>query len=65
MIAIAVDEYDAVAQVFFVRGGKLIGRDHFYLRVAREDTPGADSGQFSETVLFRNALYSPGTDASV
>ena len=39
VIAIAVDEYDAVAQVFFVRGGKLIGRDHFYLRVAREDTP--------------------------
>ena len=27
VIAIAVDEYDAVAQVFFVRGGKLIGRD--------------------------------------
>ena len=31
-------EQDAVVQVFFVRGGKLIGREHFYLRVARGDT---------------------------
>ncbi|MGI6010805.1 MAG: excinuclease ABC subunit UvrC [Ruminococcus sp.] len=38
IIAIAADENDAVAQVFFVREGKLIGRDHFYLTVAREDT---------------------------
>lgn len=30
--------YDAVVQVFFVRGGKMIGRDHFYLRVAMNDT---------------------------
>ena len=29
---------DAVAQVFFVREGRLIGRDHFYLSVAREDS---------------------------
>lgn len=38
VIAIAADENDAVAQVFFVREGKLIGRDHFYLKVAKEDT---------------------------
>ncbi|MCH1981959.1 excinuclease ABC subunit UvrC [Ruminococcus sp. OA3] len=38
VIAIAADENDAVAQVFFVREGRLIGRDHFYLRVAREDS---------------------------
>ena len=38
VIAIAVDGYDAVAQVFFVREGKLIGRDHFYLRVSGEET---------------------------
>ena len=31
-------EQDAVVQVFFVRGGKLIGREHFFLRVARGDT---------------------------
>ena len=44
IIAVAMDEsmdlreQDAVVQVFFVREGKLIGRDHFYLRVARGDT---------------------------
>ena len=27
-----------MVQVFFMRSGKLIGRDHFYLRVARGDT---------------------------
>lgn len=31
IIALAADERDAVVQVFFVRGGKLIGRDHFYM----------------------------------
>lgn len=44
IIAVAMDEsedlreQDAVVQVFFMRGGKLIGRDHFFLRVARGDT---------------------------
>ena len=32
--ALALDRGDAVAQVFFIRDGKLIGREHFYLRVA-------------------------------
>lgn len=31
IIALAADEQDAVVQVFFVRGGKLIGREHFYM----------------------------------
>lgn len=34
IIALAKDDRDAVVQVFFIRGGKLIGRDHFYLRIA-------------------------------
>ena len=43
IIAVAMDEsedlreQDAVVQVFFMRGGRLIGRDHFFLRVARGD----------------------------
>ncbi|MDO4522558.1 MAG: excinuclease ABC subunit UvrC [Eubacteriales bacterium] len=41
VIAVATDDRDAVVQVFFVRGGKLIGRDHFYLRVAPNDTRAA------------------------
>ncbi|MBQ8199269.1 MAG: excinuclease ABC subunit UvrC [Lachnospiraceae bacterium] len=31
VIALAKDEKDAVVQVFFVRDGKLIGREHFYM----------------------------------
>ena len=44
IIAVAMDEsedlreQDAVVQVFFMRGGRLISRDHFFLRVARGDT---------------------------
>ena len=43
VIAIAVNEdksvleNDAVVQVFFVRGGKLIGREHFYLSAGAEE----------------------------
>lgn len=40
IIAVASDDTDAVVQVFFVRGGKIIGRDHFHVRVgAEEDQP--------------------------
>lgn len=31
IIALAAEGQDAVVQVFFVRGGKLIGREHFYM----------------------------------
>lgn len=31
IIALSKDETDAVVQVFFVRNGKLIGREHFYM----------------------------------
>ncbi len=37
IIALANDDTDAVVQVFFVRDGKLIGRDHFHVRVGTED----------------------------
>lgn len=38
IIAMAIDREDAVVQVFFMRQGKIIGRDHFYIKVALEDT---------------------------
>lgn len=41
IIAMAKDDRDAVVQVFFIRGGKLIGRDHFYLRIGNEETESA------------------------
>lgn len=38
ILAVAKDEEDAVVQVFFIRGGRLIERDHFFLRNASEGT---------------------------
>lgn len=38
IIAIASDDTDAVVQVFFVRSGKIIGRDHFHVRVGTEES---------------------------
>jgi len=40
VIALARDEQDAVVQVFFVRSGKLIGREHFYMTNVSEDSEG-------------------------
>lgn len=40
VIALASDEKDAVVQVFFVRDGKLMGREHFYMTHLPE-TPAA------------------------
>lgn len=40
IIAMARDEQDAVVQVFFIREGKLIGRDHFHLQAATAENDG-------------------------
>ena len=37
IIAVSTDRKEAVVQVFFVRNGRLIGREHFYLQVAPHD----------------------------
>jgi excinuclease ABC subunit C len=51
-IAIARDGEDAIAQVFFIRDGKLIGREHYYLK--------AGSGESDEAVMqdFVKQYYS-------
>ena len=38
ILALAAEEEDAVVQVFFIRGGRLIGRDHFYLKIAKDES---------------------------
>ncbi len=38
IVALATEGEDGVVQVFFIRGGRLIGRDHFYLKVAAGET---------------------------
>lgn len=38
ILGIAKDEEDAVIQVFFIRGGRLIGRDHFFFKNVAENS---------------------------
>lgn len=38
IIALAKDDRDAVVQVFFIRDGRLIGREHFYVTIDAGDT---------------------------
>lgn len=37
VLALAADGTDAVVQVFFIRGGRLIGRDHFCVKIGLYD----------------------------
>ncbi|MDD3615538.1 MAG: excinuclease ABC subunit UvrC [Lachnospiraceae bacterium] len=37
IVALAMDREDGIVQVFFVREGKLIGRDHFYVKIGQGD----------------------------
>ncbi len=53
-IGIARSESDVLIQVFFVREGKLIGREHFYMKGALEESDG-------ETVSSFIKLYYAGT----
>ncbi|MCD7981705.1 MAG: excinuclease ABC subunit UvrC [Clostridiales bacterium] len=46
VIALAMDDRDAIVQVFFVREGKLIGREHFQVALGTEDTPGEVTSAF-------------------
>ncbi|MGI5931637.1 MAG: excinuclease ABC subunit UvrC [Eubacterium sp.] len=41
IVAVAKDSQDAVVQVFFVRGGRLIGREHFHVTLGNEDDKSA------------------------
>lgn len=46
VIAIAIMEGDAVVQVFFIREGKLIGREHFYMKGVEGRQEGEVLGEF-------------------
>lgn len=46
VIACASDGTDAVVQVFFIRDGKLLGRDHFHMSVAEGDRRSEIISQF-------------------
>ena len=46
VIALAQGSTEAWVEVFFVRKGKLIGRDNFFMDGPQDDTPGVVIGQF-------------------
>lgn len=59
IIALAKEYKDAVVQVFFIRGGKLIGRDHFYLRIANDDEDSEILNSFIKQ-FYAGSPYIPG-----
>lgn len=38
VVALARDEHDAVVQVFFIRAGRMVGREHFYMTHTEDET---------------------------
>ena len=58
ILAMAREEEDAVVQVFFVRGGRLIGRDHFYLRLTGDETTADILSSFIKQ-FYAGAPYIP------
>lgn len=58
IIAMASEGEDAVVQVFFIRSGRLIGRDHFYLKSAENDTEGEILSSFIKQ-FYAGTSYIP------
>jgi len=58
IIAFARSKDEAVVQTFFIRGGKLIGRDHFYLTGVEDET---DSGVITSFIkqFYAGTPYIP------
>ena len=59
-IALAVSDNETWVEVFFVRRGKLIGRDHFFMEGPQDDAPAAIIAQFVQQ-FYANALEIPPT----
>ncbi len=59
VLAVASEEEDAVVQVFFIRGGRLIGRDHFYLKIAKGEKEDSILDSFIKQ-YYAGTPYIPG-----
>lgn len=64
VIGLALEGFDAIIQVFFIRGGKLIDREHFYLTLAPDESSGAALESFlkqyySGTPYLPSEIYIP------
>lgn len=60
VIACAMQDNDAVVQVFFIRGGKLLGREHFHMSVAANDSRMEIIQEFIKQ-YYGGTPYIPGT----
>ena len=58
VIALAQGSNEAWVEVFFIRKGKLIGREHFFMEGAQDDSPGVVIGQFIKQ-FYGSALTIP------
>ena len=58
VIALAQGSGEAWVEVFFIRKGKLIGREHFFMEGAQDDAPGVVIGQFIKQ-FYGSALTIP------
>ena len=58
VIAVAQGSAEAWVEVFFVRKGKLIGREHFFMERAQDDSAGVIIGQFIKQ-FYGSALTIP------
>ncbi|MFQ3549503.1 MAG: excinuclease ABC subunit UvrC [Armatimonadota bacterium] len=58
VIALVTDNCNAIAEIFFVRGGKLIGQEHFILDNTSSDEIGEGLKQFI-LQYYENAPYLP------
>lgn len=59
VVATAKDGADAVVQIFFIRGGRLIGRDHFFIQNAEEETKGSILNTFLKQFYAGATLIPP------
>ena len=58
ILAMASEGEDAVVQVFFIRNGRLIGRDHFYLKIDEQEASGEILSSFIKQV-YAGTPYIP------
>ena len=59
IIALASGEDEAWVEVFFIRQGKLTGRDHFTMQGTREESPGTIVGEFVKQFYLSASFVPP------
>ena len=60
LLQMAQDDKDVVVSIFFIRQGKLLGREHFHMEADEESSKEEVLGAFCQTVFTRGTPYLPG-----